>query len=219
MGDSAGSRVELTVPTEQPAPGRQPHSARWQIVAAWAVTAVAATSAFAGGGYWLYESRDENSGIEIVIPTPAPVVVQVSGAVMNPGVYELPAGARLQDLLDAAGGPYGNANLDPLNLARLLGDGERVDVPTERAEFTSVGPGSAAPAVDAGGTASNLLDLNTATLAELDALSDLIGPTRAQAIIDYREESGPIERVDDLLEINGIGSRIVDSIRGLVLQP
>jgi competence protein ComEA len=143
--------------------------------------------------------------------TSAAVVAHAAGAVVHPGVYELRAGARVTDLIDAAGGPTAEADVDRLNLAALVTDGERVYVPRL---------GEAVPALDAGASggddaAAGPLDLNTATLDQLDELPG-IGPATAKAIIDERETRGGIRSVDDLLDVRGIGPAKLDAIRDLV---
>jgi len=141
--------------------------------------------------------------------TASSVVAQAAGAVVHPGVYEVPAGARVTDLIDAAGGPAADADVDRLNLAALVTDGERVYVPRV---------GEAMPALDAGTGASadaGPLDLNTATLEQLDALPG-IGPATAKAILDERQKRGGFRSVDDLLDVRGIGPAKLDAIRDLV---
>jgi competence protein ComEA len=137
------------------------------------------------------------------------VLVHAAGAVMEPGVYSLPAGSRVADLVDAAGGPAPDADLDQLNLAAPLVDGERVYVP--RAGETVVAASSGTVADDAAGP----LDLNAATLEELDELPG-IGPATARAIIDERERRGGFRSVDELLDVRGIGPAKLEDLRPLV---
>jgi competence protein ComEA len=129
----------------------------------------------------------------------APVTVDVTGKVRRPGIAVLDAGARVVDALEAAGGARPGVDLSALNLARPLVDGEQilVGVPTP--------PGlvaSAAPA--AGATAGPLVNLNTASQAELETLPD-VGPVTAEAIIAWRTEHGGYSAVEELLEVDGIG--------------
>lgn len=141
---------------------------------------------------------------------PATVVVQAAGAVMVPGVYVLPAGARVHELLVAAGGPAPGAAPDALALATVLVDGQRVQVPFEGEPV--VGPASA---VGPAGAATGPLDVNRATAAELDELPG-VGPSTAAAIVEHRERNGPFATVDDLLDVRGIGPAKLDGFRGQV---
>jgi competence protein ComEA len=142
--------------------------------------------------------------------TPSTVLAHAAGAVAHPGVYELPGGARVTDLIDAAGGPAEGADLDRLNLAAPLSDGERVYVPF-------VGEPVDAALASGGATAdiAGPLDLNAATLEQLDALPG-IGPTTAQAIIDERERRGGFRSVEELLDVRGIGPAKLERLRDLV---
>ena len=135
------------------------------------------------------------------------VVVHAAGAVLHPGVYSLRAGARVQDLLTAAGGPAPGAQLDRLNLAARLVDGTQVYVP--RAGEAAPAAGGAAPAPE------GPLNLNTATVDDLDELPG-VGPATAQAIVAAREKLGGFRSVDDLLEVRGIGPAKLEAIRDLV---
>jgi competence protein ComEA len=139
------------------------------------------------------------------------VVAHAAGAVVHPGVYELHAGSRVTDLIDAAGGPTPDADVDRLNLAAPIVDGERVYVP----RVGEVVAATDAAVSGASGEASGPLDLNTATLEQLDALPG-VGPTTAKAIIDERERRGGFRSVDDLLDVRGIGPAKLDAIRDLV---
>lgn len=136
---------------------------------------------------------------------PEEVVVHASGAVASPGLYRLPTGARVADLLAAAGGRAEGADVDRLNLAAVLVDGGKVHVPR-------VGE----PTVEEADTApSGPLDLNTATAGQLEELPG-IGPATAAAIVEARAERGRFRAVDDLLEVRGIGPAKLDALRGLV---
>ena len=138
---------------------------------------------------------------------PAEVVAHAAGAVAVPGVYRLPGGARVGDLVDAAGGAVEGADLDQVNLAAPLADGERVYVPVE---------GEVVP-VAAGGSpeAAGPVDLNSATAADLEALPG-VGPATAAAILDERERRGRFGSVDDLLDVRGIGPAKLEQLRELV---
>jgi competence protein ComEA len=139
---------------------------------------------------------------------PTVVVAHAAGAVQQPGVYELPAGSRVTDLIDAAGGAMPDADLDQLNLAAPVADGERVYVPR-------VGEVVAAIVGESDGEPAGPLDLNAATLDQLDELPG-VGPTTAQAIIDERERRGGFGSVDELLDVRGIGPAKLEQLRDLV---
>lgn len=139
---------------------------------------------------------------------PEDVTVHAAGAVATPGLYRLPVGARVADLLSAAGGPTPDADLDQLNLAAPLNDGERVLVP-RRGEVVDAPVGAAAASPTA------KVDLNTATAEQLDQLPG-IGPATAEAIIRHRETHGRFRSVTDLLEVRGIGEAKLEQLRPLV---
>ena len=126
------------------------------------------------------------------------VVVHLSGAVANPGVYRLEPGLRLVDLVEAAGGAADTADLDRLNLAQVLHDGDRVHVPVI-GEAPGAAPNPARSQAEGGAP----VDINTATAAELEALPG-IGPALAAAIVDERQTGGPFGSVDDLQRIVGL---------------
>ena len=143
------------------------------------------------------------------------VVVHVLGAVRNPGVYELAATSRVVDAISAAGGVLDDAELAAVNLARTLVDGEQLYVP----RIGETPPVSAPDAASGGGASGSanggLVNLNTATLAELDTLPR-IGPALAQRIIDYRTANGPFAAIDDLADVPGIGDATLEGLRALV---
>jgi competence protein ComEA len=149
---------------------------------------------------------------------PVEVVVQVAGAVARPGVYRLDDGARVVDLVDAAGGALADADLQALALAGRLTDGQRVQVPRQGETLPPSVLGLAPGADDRAGGASvpaAPVDLNLATMAELDTLPG-IGPATAQAILTYRERNGPFRTVEDLGEVQGIGPARLEALRDLV---
>lgn len=154
---------------------------------------------------------------QVAAGSPATIVVQAAGSVVSPGVYTLPAGSRVNELISAAGGPAPGADTEALQLAAVLADGQRVYVPVAG----EIPPGAAlagpaAPAGGGGGGASpGPLDLNRASAQELDALPG-IGPATAAAIVAYREANGPFASVDDLLEVRGIGPAKLGALSGLV---
>jgi len=146
----------------------------------------------------------------------APVLVHVVGQVRSPGVVRLDAGARVQDAVEAAGGPKPTADLSLINLARQVVDGEQIVVPRSGQTLPpsagavgGQGPGAS------GGTAVAPVDLNTATESQLDALPG-IGPVLAGRIVAWRTEHGRFTRVEELTEVDGIGERVLARLRQLV---
>jgi competence protein ComEA len=156
-----------------------------------------------------------------VVPAPASsvapvqVVAQAAGAVQRPGVYRLAVGARVDDLVQAAGGFTPDADPDRVNLAAALTDGEKVYVPRVGELVPTDATADAGTGTGGGSDAPQTVDLNTASIAELDTLPG-IGPATAQAILDYRTQHGRFGSVDDLLNVRGIGPAKLDEIRPLV---
>jgi competence protein ComEA len=138
--------------------------------------------------------------------TPTEVVVHVAGSVLRPGLYHLPPGDRVADLLEAAGGPLDEADLDRLNLAEPLLDGVRIWVPSVEE------PQDPLPTPGAG---NGPVDLNRATAAQLESLTG-VGPSLAAAIFDHRGRFGPFASVDDLLAVSGIGPAKLAGLRDQV---
>ncbi len=137
------------------------------------------------------------------------VVVHVTGAVDAPGVYTLPADARVDDAVRAAGATA-EADLSQLNLAQKLADGQKITVPAVGTNAATDGAAAATSSTnsDNGGA---LVNINTATLEELETLPS-IGEVRAQAIITYRETNGGFRTIDDIKEVSGIGEKIFADI-------
>lgn len=133
------------------------------------------------------------------------VVVHVSGAVRRPGLYELPAGARIADAIDVAGGPRATADLAALNLAQVLIDGVKVEVPLRGA----ASPVAAAPGAS---PAAALVSINSSDVALLESVPG-IGPVKAAAIVAHRESIGGFGTIEELLEVSGIGPATLESIR------
>ncbi|WP_443041042.1 helix-hairpin-helix domain-containing protein [Streptomyces sp. B21-102] len=153
------------------------------------------------------------------------IVVDVSGKVRKPGIHRLPAGSRVVDALDAAGGVRPGTDTDGLNRARFLVDGEQVVVGGSLTAGagagagggTGAGTGSAgsAGAAGPGGGPAMPVSLNTATVDQLEALPG-VGPVLAQHIIDHRAQHGGFRSVDELRDVNGIGERRFADLRNLV---
>lgn len=147
---------------------------------------------------------------------PLRVAVHVVGAVEQPGVYHLSAGARADDALRAAGGASPNADLRRVNLAAVVLDGEQLVIPRigERITATTVGAVGTNPRASPSPTTTVplVVNLNRATIDDLDRLPG-VGPATAQAIIDHRARNGPFASVDDLLAVRGIGPAKLAEIR------
>lgn len=142
-------------------------------------------------------------------PKAAHVYVDVVGAVRRPGLYRLRTGGRVADAVARAGGPTGKADLELVNLAALVADGEQVVVPRRGA---TLGVAAVAGAPSA---ASGPVHLNSATLEQLDALPG-VGPVTAQKIVDYRTQHGGFGSVDELDAVPGIGPARLADLRPLV---
>lgn len=150
--------------------------------------------------------------------SPGTVTVHVAGRVAGPGVYALPSGGRVADAVVAAGGTAPDADLEQLNLAARVADGERIYVP-RRGETPPavVAPPAVSPSAGAGkvGAPTGPVDLNTATAEQLDALPG-IGPATSKAILAYRTSHGRFRSVTELLEVPGIGPAKLEALRPMV---
>jgi competence protein ComEA len=184
-----------------------------------AVGAVALLALVVGGWFLLRQptgpppedalTRADRAPAATTTTTAAVLVVHAAGAVVHPGVYRVAPGARVFDVVDAAGGPAPDADVNRLNLAAPVADGSQVYVPRV---------GEAVPATSASavpGPPSGPLDLNTATLEQLDSLPG-VGPATAKAIIAERQRRGGFRSVEDLLDVRGIGPAKLDALRDLV---
>jgi competence protein ComEA len=171
-----------------------------------------------GAGLWYVRSLPKPITIaavtpgaaeQVLSPTPTatPIIVDVAGAVRRPGVYEFVEGERVIDAIERAGGALPKADLSLLNLAAPITDGTQILVP-------KAGPPAAAGSstVPVGGSMSGLININTATATELEALSG-IGEVLAATIVEYRTTNGPFTAIDDLLDVSGIGPATLEEIQ------
>jgi competence protein ComEA len=138
---------------------------------------------------------------------PAKLIVNVAGKVTNPGVYQLPNGARVVDAIQAAGNQLKGVDISDINLARVLVDGEQILVGGSK----SISGRSIVKKI----SPDNPLDINRATLAQLDTLPG-IGPVTAQRIIDYRIKVGRINALDELKKLSGLGGSKFEEIKPLL---
>ncbi len=179
-----------------------------------------------GGLIYLVSSPPRGVPLQLLpLPSPAPIQVHVAGAVIHPGVYSLPAGSRLEQAIQAAGGAASSADLQALNLAAFLEDGSQLLVPTKAPLATATPNNPQVRATDLPTQVSDWktptptvtfpININTATLQELDALP-YIGQIRASEIIAYRQAHGPFKRIEDLLKVYGITQEVFDRIKGLI---
>ncbi len=155
------------------------------------------------GIIWLSTRQSDGDAIALrPPPTPAPISVHITGSVVSPGIYTLPAGSRVADAVEAAGGFLPIADEENINLAAPLEDGAQLNV--GKSEFYTSGGGGA-----------SRVNINTATLEELDTLPG-IGPSTAQAIIDYRRQYGNFQRADEITNVSGIGPATYERIKDLI---
>ncbi len=138
---------------------------------------------------------------------PAELQVHVTGAVLRPGVYTLAKGARVGDAITSAGGALPDALLHGINLAKPLFDGEQIHV-AQAALSDSTSKNEAE-------SAAKLININTASAAELETLPG-IGPVKAQAIIEYRQQHGAFARIEDLTKVSGIGAKTFEGLKHLI---
>lgn len=238
-GDAGPAAVPVAAPVSLPVPGRHASRrvriGGLQLGPVHlAVVAVVAAVAVGLAAWWAVRDQAEAIPVRADATAPAPltslqpdagavgsepaadgtgeageVVVDVAGKVRRPGIAVLPAGSRVVDALEAAGGPRRGVDLTGLNLARPLVDGEQVlvgvaPVPGVAGTLTSPAP--------AGGS---LVNLNSADLAALDTLPG-VGPVTAEAIVSWREDNGGFTSVEELLEVDGIGEATLEDLAPLV---
>ena len=201
------------------------------------ITSAVAVVLVAGGAWWVVRvppvpvestisytstsvASDRNPSPDVALATSLNIVVHVAGEVKNPGVYKLPNGARMIDAVTAAGGATARADLEVINLATPLIDSSQIYVP---AKGVATRPTFARPQPGINGVASSLnapsvsgvVNINRASVTELDSLPG-VGPSTAQAIVEYRTAHGPFGSVEALLNVKGIGPAKFEAMRKLV---
>ena len=163
-------------------------------------------------------SDDASDGSSSKASAETEVYVDVDGAVASPGVYRLQDGARVSQAIDAAGGLTAEADVTGLNRASKVTDGQKIYVPTvgeQQAALAAGGAEGGAAAASGTGASSGLVNINTASAAELQTLSG-IGPSMAQSIIDERTQNGAFASVDDLMRVSGIGEKKLAKIKDCI---
>lgn len=183
----------------------------------WRGIVLGVLSGLSGAGLLMLVSREPvGQPIQLVPPpTPAPYKVHVAGAVLLPGVYEMPPDSRVEDALRAAGGIALEADMSLINLAALIEDGQRIWIPTM--------PPPGSPDVNQNngeekitpGSVAQRININTASQAQLETLPH-IGPGLAREIIRYREEHGSFKSIADIQDVPGIGANIFARIKDLI---
>ncbi len=221
-----------------PEPAARPSAIRWRVTWRAAIAALVALALVAGAVALWAASRptgpvvdlpeplgtssvvrgavpdaSEPAAAEATGPATAQVVVHVVGRVRHEGVVRLPAGARVADAVDAAGGATGKADLDAINLARVLVDGEQLVVPAHGDPAPAPADGPSGPGTGAGAGGA-LVDLNSADASALDGLPG-IGPVLAERIVTWRGDHR-FTSVDDLQDVPGIGPALMSRLRDLV---
>ncbi|MBO1003458.1 helix-hairpin-helix domain-containing protein [Pseudogracilibacillus auburnensis] len=143
------------------------------------------------------------------------IIVDIKGEVQKPGVYEVDQYVRVSDAISIAGGFTEDADQTNMNLAQRVHDEMVIIVPKEGEEIISVSTPGETTTTDED---RNKIRINQATLEEIQTLNG-IGPKKAQAIIDYREEHGSFQSVEDLIEVNGIGEKTVENMKESIIVP
>jgi competence protein ComEA len=177
----------------------------WRVLRADASAPTAASAATSSSA-----SSSSSAPVDVSAPPARRATVHVVGAVHDPGVYRLADGARVQDAIARAGGETAKADLQAINLAAKVADGQQVVVPRRGTAAPGAAVGSSVPGAAAAPSAP--ISLNAATAEQLDTL-DGVGPSTAQKILDYRTAHGGFSSIDDLAQIPGIGPKKLEALR------
>ncbi|OEF96252.1 helix-hairpin-helix domain-containing protein [Desulfuribacillus alkaliarsenatis] len=166
------------------------------------------------------EQKDINDGAQVengdrdIVSAPIydEIYVHVKGAVKNPGVYKLDTSNRVVDAVNAAGGPLADGNLDLINLAAKLTDGQEVIVYTSVEEQQAWNTLASIASASDSNNVNSMVNINTATQEQLQVLPG-IGPSRAEAIIRYREQHGAFQSIESIINVSGIGQVTFENIK------
>ncbi|MCL2461506.1 MAG: helix-hairpin-helix domain-containing protein [Defluviitaleaceae bacterium] len=142
------------------------------------------------------------------------VTVYITGEVVNPGVYEVDAGSRVNDVLNLAGGGAGDADLTRINLATIVADGMQITVPKAGGDETAPAPISTAQGPEET-LSDGPVNINTADEALLETLPG-VGPATAKDIIDYRTSHGAFKKIEDIMNVSGIGEKKFEKLKDLI---
>ena len=161
-------------------------------------------------------SQPRGQAVQLSPPaTAAPLIVHITGAVVDPGVYSQPPGSRVMDAIQAAGGLTTDADSTLINLAKMVEDGMQIWVPRQLVgDLKTINPEKVQENPVAGNLGT-LININTATQTELETLPG-IGPVTAEAIIQYRQENGPFSEIQGIQAVSGIGPVTFEKIREFI---
>lgn len=147
------------------------------------------------------------------------IIVHITGCVKKQGIVELDEGARIIDVIEAAGGVTEEADITKVNLAYIVKDAQKIYIPSiydkEDTEYITLNNGENVIVEDKYGGESDMVNINTATQTELESLSG-IGPSTALKIINYREEHGKFKSIEEIKEVPGIGDAKFNSIKDMI---
>lgn len=188
----------------------------------WSITLGMMLGLLVAGGILLTLNQQHGEGIQLLPPpTPAPLIIYVSGAVEHPGIYELQPGSHVFQAVEAAGGMSATADGGGINLAALLNDGEQVHIPILHAKATTqvATNENDLPTnpliIQENPPSLSLININQATAKELEALPG-IGPALSQRIINYRSLNGPFSSIEAIQDVSGIGPAKYEQIKDLI---
>jgi len=188
----------------------------------WAVAFAVALTFLGAGILFLITTQPKGEPVKLAPPpTPPPLLIHITGAIANPGVYALADGARVQDALAAAGGLLPEAEGGLINLAAFLEDGQQISVPWKQFDSDAGQRGGSIPYQSEKKPSESTpdpirpLNINIATQSELESLPG-IGSVIALRIIEYRLEFGPFEKIEEIKAVDGIGEKIFDRIKDYI---